>query len=985
MRSLIAVPAIVAALGLGAQSAAGSGSWDFERGAPGWALKGPAIAVAAEPGAATNHVVRIAATAPHHTKVAIPGSENVADFHMSLRYRFAETKGAAPRIYLYGRDGGGGFRGVSLGADGRGTAMDYRGKGNRSENFGELSLSGIKDGAWIRAALACSGPHLFAKVWADGAPEPAWQVVAEGDSAEGGRVSIGAWLSPQTPSSATLMLDDIQFGPVSETELHAWLKPHEPRPPLTKTELPDKRGVFRAPGRVGMATASMAIAFDEGTGDVANLVDRASGREFIEARARRPLFTLILTRPREGERREISAADFTRRTIREEEGGRLVIEFDGGPVDGLLVRATARALDSCQLALEIDLANESGWCVASANYPQMPFALALGGDAADDRLLVPFQGGCLIDAPGEKRMAKSSAYPGGCPVPFYAYYDGAAGLYVSPHDPGGRCKLFQLACTKRSVDMDIVHRFPEEPRRGVRLPYEVTLATFEGDWRKAADRYRVWSVQRLWQCPTLNLRDDVPAFLKEGYALVIDSFSGADAAYQKFGEDGRKLLATLDAYRDRTGLKGMIFVPYGWEGRGTWAGINYLPAQPSNEYWQKVNALLEGHGHRSAALLSGYWWVVKRQKTGGGPAFDDTAQFERLKGMCVANADGSTWTVDNFDKVGIFGDWRGMSVGLCHGSADAADALLGQFLGTTRIGFPLVSFDQEIGGSQHAPCYAANHGHPPGYGDWMWTGFRDLCARIREEGRKCEPEIGLFMENESDLAVPLMATYWSRQFGEVDIAGVQGSRGVGLFSYIYHDYVTAIGAACVQGQGPQGTSPDVLLRCRVLANNLTRGLIPGPFMNLVPLDPGKDPYKRASGAAFLSFCRPYSRFPEYLLLGRCIPPADVACDEVETWYLRRKLSGEELRDPAKHEGAKVKLKLPSVTAGAFAAANGSEANVIVNGTPDARKATATLAPGPEAVVFSAERKELSRVPASKQPREVPMDLEPFGVRVIVVR
>ena len=138
------------------------------------------------------------------------------------------------------------------------------------------------------------------------------QVVAEGDPGERGRVSIGAWLSPQAPSSATLMLDDIQFGPVSETELQAWLKPHEPRPPLTKTELPDKRGVFRAPGRVGMATASMAIAFDEGTGDVANLVDRASGREFIEARARRPLFTLILTRPREGERREISAADFTR-------------------------------------------------------------------------------------------------------------------------------------------------------------------------------------------------------------------------------------------------------------------------------------------------------------------------------------------------------------------------------------------------------------------------------------------------------------------------------------------------------------------------------------------------------------------------------------------------------------------------------------------------------------------------------------------------
>lgn len=967
-------------------AAAGAGAWDFEAGASGWAPKASAMAVAEEPGAATNRVFRIMASQAHHTKVAVPGSEGMADFHLSLRYRFAEAKGAPPRLYLYGRDGGGGFRGVSLGPDGRGSVMDYRGKGNRSENFGELSVSGLKAGGWVRVALACAGTHVFAKAWADGRPESAWQVVAEGDWDGAGRVSIGAWLSPQVASSATLLLDDVCLGPVPEGELAAWLKPHEPRPPLAKGDLPEGRGVFRAPGRVGVATASMAIAFDEGTGEVANLLDRASGREFVEARARRPLFTLGLTRPREGGRETVTAADFGRPTVREEYGGRLVLEFrgDSGPASGFVVRAIVRAPDACQLGWEIEWENRSDWRVAAVTYPQLPLAQALGGDASDDRLLVPFQGGGLIDAPGQRRLVRGSAYPGGCPVPLFSYYDGAAGLYVSPHDPGGRCKLFQLACTKRSVDMDIVHRFPEEASREARLPYEVVMATLQGDWRKAADRYRAWSIQRLWQCPTLNLREDVPAFLKEGYALLIDSFRGADAAYQKFGQDGRKLLATLDAYRERTGLKGLIFVPYGWEGRGTWAGINYLPAQPSNEYWQKVNGLLEAHGHRSAALLSGYWWVVKRKETGGGPAFDDSAQFERQKGMCVANADGSIWQVDNYDKVGIFGDWRGLSVGLCHGSAEAADALLAQFVGTVRIGFPLVSFDQEIGGSQHAPCYAAHHGHPPGYGDWMWTGFRDLCARIRQEARGFEPEIGLFMENESDLAVPLMATYWSRQFGEVDIGGVPGARGVGLFSYIYHDYVTAIGAACVQGQGPQGTNPDVLLRCRVLANNLTRGLIPGPFMHLVPLDPGNDPYKRASGEAFLSFCRPYSRFPEYLLLGRCIPPAPVACDAVETWYYHRKLAPDEARDADKREEAKTKLAIAAVTAGAFEAANGSEAHVVVNATPDARKATVALPGGAEAVVFSPERNELSRVAASKGTRQVVMDLEPFGVRVVVI-
>jgi len=533
--------------------------------------------------------------------------------------------------------------------------------------------------------------------------------------------------------------------------------------------------------------------------------------------------------------------------------------------------------------------------------------------------------------------------------------------------------------------MDIVHRLPAQVVPDVRLPYEVIMATFEGDWRKAAERYRIWSVQSLWQCPTLNLRKDVPAFLTEGRALVIDSFMGAESAYQKFGTDGRKLLSRLNAYRERTGVKGMIFVPYGWEGRGTWAGINYLPAQPSNEYWSNVNALLKQHGHRSAALLSGYWWVVKRRETSNGPAFDDTAQFERMKDMCVQNADGSIWKTDNYDKVGIFGDWRGLSVALCHGSHDAAKVLLDQFVGTARLGFPLVSFDQEIGGGQTAPCHSTAHGHPPGYGDWMWTGFRDLCARIREDARGFEADVGLFMENESDLAVPLMSTYWSRQFGEVDIACMPGTRGVGLFSYIYHDYVTAIGAACVQGQGATGTNPDLLLRCRILANNLTRGLIPGPFASLVPLEHGGDPYKKSSAEAFFSFCRPYAQFPEYLLLGKCVPPARVVSDEVDTWYFRRKLSSEERRDPAKMEGVRVRIKIESVTCGAFEAANGSRAHFIVNGTPDDRTATVTLDPGAEATIYNGAREKVSRLAASKQPRSAALELGPFDVRVIVVR
>ena len=58
-----------------------------------------------------------------------------------------------------------------------------------------------------------------------------------------------------------------------------------------------------------------------------------------------------------------------------------------------------------------------------------------------------------------------------------------------------------------------------------------------------------------------------------------------------------------------------MFVPYGWENRGTWAGINYFPAQPSNESWIEVNRELRKTGDASMFLVSGYWWVTKRAAT----------------------------------------------------------------------------------------------------------------------------------------------------------------------------------------------------------------------------------------------------------------------------------------------------------------------------------------------------------------------------------
>ncbi len=511
--------------------------------------------------------------------------------------------------------------------------------------------------------------------------------------------------------------------------------------------------------------------------------------------------------------------------------------------------------------------------------------------------------------------------------------------------------------------MPLRHLRPEVAEGDSALPYAVVFDAFDGDWYTAADRYRTWVVQQPWCGDTLAARADIPAFLKEGSGIIITGIQNATGFNPaRYGETLERLPAEVAAYREKTGLKHLVFVPYGWENRGTWVGINYLPAQPSNEAWVAAGKALRAQGDRLAFLTSGYWWVVKRQTNSSGPGFDDTAQMEAGRAMLTIGADGRVNDWDFYDQPTGGQSWRGLSVRLCHGSARAQRTMADLFVDIAALGVPLVSFDQEIGAGQSEPCYATEHGHPPGYGNWMWTGFRDVCVEILKRGKAVEPELALFVENCSELAIPYMATYWSRQFAELDY-GATGARGIGLFSYLYHDYVTAIGAACVQGQGTQGR-PDARLRCKVLANNLTRGLIPGPFLHDVPLEPGSDWHRQVS-AAYFAFCRPYARFPEYLVLGRTVRPPTLRC---------------ETQQVPVGEG---ELRLDTVTAGSFRAADGSVGTVLVNTTPEPRQVSVQTA-GPEALrLYDAQRQELQAWEAA--PRSIDLALEPFGVRVLVAR
>ena len=328
-------------------------------------------------------------------------------------------------------------------------------------------------------------------------------------------------------------------------------------------------------------------------------------------------------------------------------------------------------------------------------------------------------------------------------------------------------------------------------------------------------------------------------------------------------------------------------------------------------------------------LVSGSWWVTKRNVTSGGPAFDDSAELqEPSKAAMVVKmahaSNGSTiWSDDQYSVTTAKQIWRGLSVELCHGHNGSQATLAAIFDQVRELGVSIASMDQEIGGQQAAPCYDPEHNHGPGFGTYIWTGYRDIVAKVQTDSAAAGTQLGLSSEQTSELAIPWMGTYWSRQFAIVDYPNQctgktgaciePGFEGVGLFSYIYHEYATAMAAALVQGQGGKGpTRRGALFQVKAMADSLAMGLAMAPFdwmvqvnvtheVNGYPVD-----WVRTTSDAFFAYAGVMPLFREWLVFGETLRPLSLRCANVSTFYWSS-------------SGKKVAYTFPAAVAGTFRA------------------------------------------------------------------
>jgi hypothetical protein len=433
------------------------------------------------------------------------------------------------------------------------------------------------------------------------------------------------------------------------------------------------------------------LSINISSGALTSVNHKPSRTEFLTG-VQQALFTLALVhggKPSNNTLRNVKSSDFRRIAVVGRSASRLELAFSDHPgafghALGLSANATIFTSGTASTPLvhfRLAVDNAGSWAVQSAMYPEIEQRAALGPQTGElDELLFPCAEGQVIPYPGlHVGLRDVGFYPNGCPVQVAARYSARAGLYLSAQDAAGQVKQWALGNeVKQWVRMDLVHHNTEHLGGDFAVGYDTVVGTFgAGGWREAARLYKEWAVASApWTKTKLTARTDIPSILLSGAPGIISGLRGGKTCQvlPTLGDNLEHLPTFIDSYKARINTSRMLFVPYGWENHGTWAGLNYFPAQPNNQSWVTANRALKAAGDSTMLLVSGYWWVIKRAAGAEGCdlAFDDSGELYGTAAQMLVKegplgGNGSIWYANDYNLTVAKQKWRGLSAAMCHG------------------------------------------------------------------------------------------------------------------------------------------------------------------------------------------------------------------------------------------------------------------------------------------------------------------------------
>lgn len=439
----------------------------------------------------------------------------------------------------------------------------------------------------------------------------------------------------------------------------------------------------------------------------------------------------------------------------------------------------------------------------------------------DGVLLGPIKPGMVAGAWRNSRRNtpetwRSTNYPRECTIQMMAYYKPTGGLYIACEDPTGMPKLVAPMLEPDGVTMGLGHYPATQGPGKTKLPYEVVIGAFQGDWYNAAAIYREWAEKQPFCAQKLSERTNQPKWLLEPLVGATFPMRGQGdwdppAAVNPEYTPAINSLPYLDKLSKAFNAPLMPIV-FNWEKAGPWVQPDAFPPVGGTNKMREFMKKARAKGWHPMLYGDGVNWVVAQKNTGynGMPYFKahggDSAIIQRWNG---SSGPGTSWRT-LYNTCVATPSARRMIVGMTRGMAALDPDVIQQF-------------DQGVGA---VACYAADHGHPPVPGPWMTAAFTSLLKQDNEAARAFNPKVAISSEGAPPEVYLQSFNFWDAR------TGGGGQMMCPLYSFVYHEYLNGHSGFYTNSVN------DEALRAFV-----ARATVAGYFLNFTLRDHGRIAYE----------------------------------------------------------------------------------------------------------------------------------------------
>lgn len=379
------------------------------------------------------------------------------------------------------------------------------------------------------------------------------------------------------------------------------------------------------------------------------------------------------------------------------------------------------SLDGPDSLWKLSVANKSGqWSLDRVTCPALAIG-ALGGDSADDRLLLPDGFGRAY--PTTIQTSYSGRYPnGGCAMQWFGVCDDESGIYVGQHDPTAADKLLVVrnpgSGSRTPLSIEVPVENASIPGNDYRMPGTVVIGVTAGGYFPSCAKYRSWLERNApwWPEPGQYSRSDYPEWVK------------ANQAWSLAGGFPKDCVPQTKALQQALGVPTAIH----WY---NWHQIpfddNYPHYFPTKEGFRDGVKELQDAGINVMPYINGRLWDTDTEsfkaeaykyatkQLDGKPYIEVYGSKQELNPMCISQEFWRQTLTDIVIKL------------------------------VSEEGVNGVYIDQ-IGAAHPVLCYDKSHGHPLGGGHWWVDGYWKLLDDLQKRIATVGPQKMLTTESNAE-------------------------------------------------------------------------------------------------------------------------------------------------------------------------------------------------------------------------------------------